>query len=178
MDKTMKILSRMLALSLGLALMTMFSCNKDKNEFGSDSFNLDTLIIMPSVNIENAFTIGWGVTCVGFPTFFTDMYLSTDTLLDNSDLKISTTSSVDGDATVYAIDETQFYRINPVTGTNRVVFLHNEKSSDPNATGWNQSAEIINPTGTTKYIIGRFYNIAGAQITYKRSRMAVPVSFK
>ena len=174
----MKILSYILILCFGIVLMNMFSCNKDKNEFGADTFNLDTIIVAPSTNIDTSFSIGWGVTTVGFPTFFVDMYLSDDNQIDNTDLRISTTSSVDAFTELNKLDEAQFYRINAGVGTGKVVFLHNEKSPDPNATGWTQSSEVNNPSGTAKFIIGRFYNIAGSQIQYKRNQLAVPVSFK
>jgi hypothetical protein len=162
-----------------IILMTYDSCSKKNNEFGvNDSFNLDTLIVFPSSSIDTDFTISWGVTTKGFPTFFLDVYLSSDDQLDAGDLKISTTSSVDINTELNKLDETQFYRISPVTGSNKVVFLHNEKSSDPNATGWNQSNAVNNPSGTGKFLIGYFYNTPGIQIQYQRRQIAVAVSFK
>ena len=174
----MKILSYLLVLCFGIILMTMFSCNKNKNEFGADIFNLDTIIVAPSANIDTSFSIGWGVTTIGYPAYKVDMYLSDDNKIDSADLKISTTSSVDSYTELNKLDDAQFYRINTVTGTAKVVFLHNEKTPDPNDTRWKQCSEVNNPSGTSKFIIGWFYNLPGIQIQYKRRAMAVQVSFK
>ena len=162
-------------------MLYLFSCNNSDNEFGvADTFNADTIIVTPATDINQAFEIGWAVTTTGYPTFFVKIYLSNDNSLDTlNDIKITDTGSADINTDHNLPEETQFYYKQPVSGNiTLVTILHNETSPDPNATGWEESKPFPDPSGSTKYIIGYFYNIPGLQIQYKRRVLAVPVTFK
>jgi hypothetical protein len=152
------------------------SCNKDSEIGEDDTFNLDTLAVKPSI-IDESFTVAWGVTTTGFPLFFIDIYLSEDDILDNDDLMIGTTSSADLSNEV-TFDEEQYFRIEAIAGSANAVFLHNEKTADINDDKWKVSEQVLNPSGTSRYIIGDCYHTSGLIIEYGPiRRLAVPVSF-
>ena len=166
----------------GLLFMMIFaiSCHKGDNEFGvADTFNVDTLLVSPSTNIDQAFEIGWAVTTTGYPAYFVKLFLSNDASLDTlNDIKITDTGSADISTELNVADETQFYILQRSAGSSQVTVLHNENSSDINATGWETSKSFTDPSGTTKFIVAYFYNTVGLQIQYKRRLLAVPVTFK
>ncbi len=177
----MKTFRSTLSLAVFSLLLTLFSCKKNNNDFGvAETFNLDTIYINPSTDIAKDFEISWAVTTTGYPAFFLKLYLSNDNQLDTlNDIKITETGSVDDNPTLDSAEETQFYMLESVTGNNNEsVILHNKKTDNPNDSGWETSKPFPNPSGTTKYIIGYFYNAPGLQIKYGRYILAVPVSFK
>lgn len=178
----MKLLrTALLSMVILFTTIYMISCNKGNNEFGeADTFNVDTIIVTPATDIEQAFEIGWAVTTTGYPAFFVQLYLSNDNNLDTlTDIKITDSGSADISQELNVPEETQFYFVQSVTGnTSQVTIQHNESSPDLSASGWETSKSFPNPSGTTKYIIGYFYNTPGLQIQYKRRLLAVPVTFK
>ncbi|MFC2124785.1 hypothetical protein ACFLU5_08240 [Bacteroidota bacterium] len=152
------------------------SCNTGDEIGEDDTFNLDTLAIKPSTIDEN-FTAAWGVTTTGYPLFFIDIYLSEDNILGSDDLLIGTTSSADLSNEV-TFDEEQYFRIEAIAGSANAVFLHNEKTADINDDKWKVSEQVLNPSGTSQYIIGDCYHTSGLVIEYGRKRrLAVPVTF-
>jgi hypothetical protein len=175
----MKVLRVILSSGLILAFILIYSCNKDNNEFGAaDTFNLDSLIVTPSTQIGDEFAVSWAVTTTGFPTYFVDVYLSNDSQLDAGDLMISTGGSVDAEEEASKIDDTHYFQIDPVTGSNQVTFLYNTTTSDPGDSGCKSSDEVNDPSGAARYLIARFYNSPGIQIQFGRNQMAVQVTFQ
>jgi len=161
-------------------MVCVISCHKGDNEFGvADTFNVDTILVSPSTDIDQAFEVGWAVTVTGFPTYFVKLYLSNDASLDTlTDIKITDVGSADISDQLNVPEETQFYIVQRAAGSSQVTILHNDKTSDINASGWETSKSFPDPSGSTKFIIGYFYNITGLQIQYKRRLLAVPVTFK
>ena len=157
-------------------LIFISSCNKDNDIGEKDTFNLDTLAVLPTT-IDDSFTVAWGVTTTGYPLFFIDIYLSVDNIFSPDDLLIGTTSSAELSADAL-FDEEQYFMVETVTGSNNVIFLHNEKTSDINDDKWKVSEQVANPSGSTRYIIGNCYHGQGFLIEYgPTTRIAVPVTF-
>ena len=177
----MKTIRYLFQLFIVILLLSAISCKKNNNEFGvEDTFTVDSILVSPATDIDQAFEIGWAVTTTGYPAFFVKLYLSNDNTLDTlNDVKITDTGSADIFSDLNKAEETQFYYISPVPGSNTQVYVyHNEKTSDPNGDGWEHSEAVVNPSGQQKYIIGYFYNTPGLQIKYGRRLLAVPVTFK
>jgi hypothetical protein len=151
----------------------LFSCDKDDPFSTKNTFNLDTLYANPNSGITDHFQLIWEVSIEGFPQFLIDVYLSDDEFLDPGDLKIIETADTD-----VTTDPDQPYvnginiRMTPIPGSGvQIEFNHDQIT-------W-QSGILLqeNPSGKTKYLIGRFYHPQGLQISVGRSRMTVEVMF-
>jgi len=152
----------------------LISCGKDDIFNTKNTFNLDTLYANPDSGIADEFQLIWEVSIEGFPQFLIDIYLSDDEFLDPGDLKIAETADTD-----ISTDTDQPYvngvniRMLPDDGNGiQIEFSHDQIT-------W-QSGTLMqeDPSGTTKYIIGRFYHPQGLQIVLGRTRMAVEVGFE
>jgi hypothetical protein len=160
----------------GIYLTFLFSCGGDDEMSFDNTFNLESLEVDPSVDINDNFIVEYGVTTKGFPQFLFDIYLSNDDLLDQGDLKIAdgladTDTSQDTDDIYY---NQVYFRTALEPGTNAVKFTH---SFDQMTWEGNATTEE-NLSGRVKYIIGRFYHTQGLQIQVFTTRMAARVNFE
>jgi hypothetical protein len=173
MKKVFVYVSMMLA---GLYLLFLSSCGGDDEMSYENTFNLESLEVNPSVDINDNFIITYGVTTKGFPQFLFDIYLSNDDVLDQGDLKIGdgladTDTSQDTDDIYY---NQVYFRTALEQGTNAVKFTHSFDQMN-----WEGDATIQeNLSGRVKYIIGRFYHIPGLQIKVFKTRLAERVNFE
>jgi len=169
-----KLINYFLSITLTGAMIFFVSCGNDLEFTEKNTFNLDTLMVNPTVNISDNFQLIWQVSIVGFPQFLIDVYLSDDENLDASDLKIAETADTDIST---ELDQPYVNGINikmldaPESGL-QVEFSHDQIV-------WESGAIIQEDlSGKIKYIIGRFHHTPGLQIEVGRTRMAVEVVFK
>ena len=162
--------------SLGLYLAFLSSCGGDGEMSYENTFNLESLEVNPSADINDNFIITYGVTTEGFPQFLFDFYLSNDDILDQGDLKIAdgladTDTSPDSDNIYY---NQVYFRTSLEPGTGAVKFTHSFDQMS-----WEGEATTQeNLSGRVKYIIGRFYHTQGLQIKVFTTRLAVRINFE
>ena len=154
----------------------MSSCCSDCDMETENSFNLESLEVDPSVDINDNFIVTYGVTTKGFPQFLFDIYLSNDDELDAGDLKIADgladTDTSPGSDVIYT--NKVYFRTALEPGTNAIKFTHSFDQTE-----WEGEATTEeNLSGSIKYIIGRFYHIQGLQIMTFTTRMSVRVNFE
>ena len=160
----------------GLYISFLSSCGGDDEGSFDNTFNLESLEVNPSADINDNFIITYGVTTKGFPQFLFDIYLSNDDVLDQGDLKIAdgladTDTSPGSDVIYY----NQLYfrtALEPATGDVR--FTH----SFDQMTWEGEETTDENLSGRVKYIIGRFYHTQGLQIKVYTTRLAVRINFE
>jgi hypothetical protein len=160
----------------GLYFTFLSSCGGNDEMNYENTFNLESLEVNPSADINDNFIITYGVTTKGFPQFLFDFYLSNDDILDQGDLKISdgladTDTSPDTDVIYY---NQVYFRTALEPGTGAVKFTHSFDQMS-----WDGEASTQeNLSGRVKYIIGRFYHTQGLQIQVFTTRLAVRVNFE
>jgi hypothetical protein len=159
----------------GSSILLLSSCGNDEIS-GENTFNLESLEVNPSADINDNFIITYGVTTKGFPQFLFDIYLSNDDVLDQGDLKIAdgqadTDTSPDSDNIYY---NQLYFRTALEAGTNAITFTH----SFDQMTWEGEATTQENLSGRIKYIIGRFYHTQGLQIKVFTTRLAVRVNFE
>lgn len=173
MKKYVVYLSFLLA---GTYLLLFSSCCTDCDMESENTFNLESLEVNPSVDINDHFIVKYGVTTRGFPQFLFDIYLSNDDALDASDLKIAdgladTDTSPDNDAIYY---NQVHFRTSLDPGTGAVEFTH----SFDQMTWEGDATTEENLSGRIKYVIARFYHTQGLQILVMTNQMSVRVNFE
>ena len=157
-------------------LAFLSSCCTDCDMETENTFNLESLEVDPSADINDNFVVTYGVTTTGFPQFLFDFYLSNDDQLDAGDLKIAegladkVTSP--GSNVVYMNQVYFRSALEPVT--NAIKFTHSF-----NQTEWEgETTTEENLSGKIKYIIGRFYHTQGLHIMTLTTRISVRVKFE
>jgi len=160
----------------GSYLLILSSCGNDGEYSSENTFNLESLEVNPSSNINDNFIVTYGVTTRGFPQFLFDIYLSDDAELDSEDLKIAdeladTDTSPDSDDVYY---NQLHFKTALEPGSNAVKFTH----SFDQMTWEGDATTEENLSGRVKYIIGRFYHIQGLQIQTFTTRLSVRVNFE
>jgi hypothetical protein len=169
----------LLFLGTALTLTYLFflsSCGGDDEMESENTFNLESLEVDPSVDINDNFIVTYGVTTKGFPQFLFDIYLSNDDNLDAGDRLIADgladTDTSPGSDVVYT--NKVYFRTSLEQVTNDIKFTH----SFDNMTWEGTATTDENLSGKIKYIIGRFYHTQGLQIKTYTTRMSVRVNFE
>ena len=157
-------------------LAFLSSCCTDCDMESENIFNLESLAVDPSVDINDNFIVTYGVTTEGYPQFLFDIYLSNDDQLDAGDLKIAdgladTDTSPGSDATYTS---KVYFRTALEPGTNAIKFTHSFDQMSWEGTATTEE----NLSGKIKYIIGRFYHTQGLQIMTLTTRLSVRVNFE
>jgi hypothetical protein len=171
-----KILIYLVIVFSGPYLIFLSSCGNDAEISSENTFNLESLTVDPSADINDNFIITYGVKTTGYPQFLFDIYLSNDDELDASDLKIAdgladTDTSPDSDNIYYG---QLYFRTSLEPGTNAIKFTH----SFDEMTWEGEATTQENLSGRVKYIIGRFYHTQGLQIKTFTTRLNVRVNFE
>jgi len=157
-------------------LAFLSSCCTDCDMESENIFNLESLAVEPSADLNDNFIVTYGVTTEGFPQFLFDIYLSNDDQLDAGDLKIADgladTDTSPGSDAVYT--NQVYFRTALEPGTNAIKFTHSFDQME-----WEGTATTDeNLSGKIKYIIGRFYHTPGLQIMTLTTRLSVRVNFE
>ena len=157
-------------------LAFLSSCCTDCDMESENIFNLESLAVDPSADINDNFIVTYGVTTEGFPQFLFDIYLSNDDQLDAGDLKIADgladTDTSPGSNAIYT--NKVYFRTALEPGTNAIKFTHSFDQMN-----WEGVATTEeNLSGKIKYIIGRFYHTQGLQIMTLNTRLSVRVNFE
>ena len=157
-------------------LAFLSSCCTDCDMESENIFNLESLTVDPSADINDNFIVTYGVTTEGFPQFLFDIYLSNDDQLDAGDLKIADgladTDTSPGSNAIYT--NKVYFRTALEPGTNAIKFTHSFDQMNWEGTATTEE----NLSGKIKYIIGRFYHTQGLQIMTLNTRLSVRVNFE
>ena len=157
-------------------LAFLSSCCTDCDMESENIFNLESLAVDPSADINDNFIVTYGVTTEGFPQFLFDIYLSNDDQLDAGDLKIADgladTDTSPGSNAIYT--NKVYFRTALEPGTNAIKFTHSFDQMNWEGTATTEE----NLSGKIKYIIGRFYHTQGLQIMTLNTRLSVRVNFE
>jgi hypothetical protein len=157
-------------------LLVLSSCGNNDEFSSENTFNLESLEVDPSADINDNFIVTYGVTTRGFPQFLFDIYLSDDAEIDGADLKIAegladTDTSPSTDVIYY---NQVYFSTSLVPVTNAIKFTH----SFDQMTWEGEATTTENLSGRVKYIIGRFYHTQGLQIQTFTTRLSVQVNFE
>lgn len=157
-------------------LAFLSSCCTDCDMESENIFNLESLAVDPSADINDNFIVTYGVTTEGFPQFLFDIYLSNDDQLDAGDLKIADgladTDTSPGSNKIYT--NKVYFRTALEPGTGAIKFTHSFDQMNWEGTATTEE----NLSGKIKYIIGRFYHTQGLQIMTLTTRLSVRVNFE
>lgn len=172
----MKKLFTYLALVLAGSYLLLLSSCGDSDWETENTFNLESLEVDPSTDINDNFIVTYGVTTKGYPQFLFEFYLSNDDVLDAGDLKIAddladTDTSPNSNNIYY---NEVYFRTELEPGTNAIKFTHSFDQMTWEGTATTQE----NLSGRIKYIIGRYFHTQGLQIKVFTTRLAVRVNFE
>jgi hypothetical protein len=171
-----RIFSHLIIAIVAFYSILLTSCGGNDEFSSENTFNLDTLMVDPSSNIGDNFSVTWGVSTTGYPQFLIDIFLSDDEFIDPSDLRIvaeEADTDTNSDKTKSYFNQI-FLRTSLEPGTNAIKFTHSWDKSE-----WKGDATTTeNLSGKTKFVIGRFYHTQGLQIISYRTRLAIEVNFE
>ena len=171
-----KIIIYLVTLLAGSYFLVLSSCGNNDEFSSENTFNLESLEINPSADINDNFIVTYGVTTKGFPQFLFDIYLSDDDVIDGDDKKIADgLADTDTSPDISTIYYNQVYfRTALEPATNAVKFTH----SFDQMTWEGNASTAENLSGKVKYIIGRFYHTQGLQIKTFTTILGVQVNFE